>query len=1051
MGITLHVTGYGRPAAERLAECIRDTKKDDPLRPVTVVVPTNSVGVAVRRALGRGDLKATDHGTGVVGMTFLTVYRLAELLGAPALAAQGRRPASTPVIAAALREELRLDAGVFAPVADHPATEESLIRAHRELSDCSEAALDTLAAASPRAAAVVDVHRRVRTRLAQDWYEEVDLLTAATDAIAAGSPIADDLGAVALYLPQNLSAAAAALLVAIGQVTEVPIVAASTGLAGADRDLRRTLRRLGLDAALDPATTGVTPQAATRVIAVSDPEEEAREAASVVLQAARSGVPFERMAILYPTDRPYARLVDDVLRAAEIPANGLAVRSLAERLAGRWLLDVLELPDRHYARAAVMSALTEAPVRDRSSGERVSVTSWERISRDAGVVRSLPEWHDRLTTFADLQRVEADRERAASEPRDWLVDKLEAAADDAVAFRSFVTRFLFEVDRGRGLESWHDLTGWARGLLHGYLGKERNRVRWPTDERVAADRVEAALDRLEGLDAVEPTTTLEVFRRTLQLELDADLGRRGTLGVGVLTGPPNMALGVDLDLVVMLGLAEGVFPPRVREDSLLSDRERRTVADELMPRAQRTEVLHRQYLSAVASADEAVLIWPRGDMRRSTERHPSRWLLDTCEALTGDRKPQGPQVTDLASYAARVASASFPLTDQDHALRRLADGGKDAVEGLATTDVHFGRGHGITVARRGTDFTRYDGNLIDVVDHLPSVLAPDGRVLSASALQSYVECPHAWYVQKVLRVDELEDPEVRLEISHLDRGSLVHDALETWLREQIDAGVPQPRQPWSPSARAHLIEVADHLFSAYEEQGLTGHRSLWALHRAQIRADLERFLDEDDALRAGLGLTPEGVEVPFGPVDLPLGDGRAIRIGGKVDRIDRRDDGGITVIDYKTGRVPDKPVSEANPDREGRRLQLLLYAAGLREQWDQPELSVHSMYWFVTARGDFKRIGYEVDADRTARLLTVLRMVVDGITTGRFPLVPGEMNRWGGHIPCAFCEPDGLGTADVYRRWERLREHPDLRAFVTITDPGFSERLSPPASEPVDD
>ena len=69
-----------------------------------------------------------------------STYRLAELLAAPVLAAAGRRPVSTPVLAAAMRAELAAEPGLFGPVAEHPATESALVRAYRELRDLSPAA-----------------------------------------------------------------------------------------------------------------------------------------------------------------------------------------------------------------------------------------------------------------------------------------------------------------------------------------------------------------------------------------------------------------------------------------------------------------------------------------------------------------------------------------------------------------------------------------------------------------------------------------------------------------------------------------------------------------------------------------------------------------------------------------------------------------------------------------------------------------------------------------------------------------------------------------------
>jgi len=149
-------TPYGRPALSRLTAAVAAAKAGDPLAPVTVVVPSNHVGVTARRALAAGGV-GVGPGTGVAAVTFLTAYRLAELLGAPGLAAAGRRPVSTPVIAAALRRALRDDPGIFAPVADHPATETALVATFAELSDVSDPGLPpcagpcaTTPASSPR-------------------------------------------------------------------------------------------------------------------------------------------------------------------------------------------------------------------------------------------------------------------------------------------------------------------------------------------------------------------------------------------------------------------------------------------------------------------------------------------------------------------------------------------------------------------------------------------------------------------------------------------------------------------------------------------------------------------------------------------------------------------------------------------------------------------------------------------------------------------------------------------------------------------------------------
>ena len=295
MSLKVCSTAYGAPALECLDALVREAKGEDALGPVTVIVPTNYAGVATRRALARR--------RGIAAVTFLTAYRLAELLGAPALAAQHRRPVSTPVVAGAVRQVLARDPGVFASVRDHPSTEQALLEAHRELRDLDGPHLARLASASLRAADVVRIHRAVTDHLAPRWYDERDLLEAACTAIEAGVPLAAGLGDIIVYLPQALSPAEARLLASVAQRRTVTVVAGFSGDAAADAGVRLTLARLGAPADVS-VETGHT-SAELRVVTASDADEEVRAAVRHVMAAMRRGTALDRIGICYSSAEPY--------------------------------------------------------------------------------------------------------------------------------------------------------------------------------------------------------------------------------------------------------------------------------------------------------------------------------------------------------------------------------------------------------------------------------------------------------------------------------------------------------------------------------------------------------------------------------------------------------------------------------------------------------------------------------------------------------------------------------------------------------------------------
>ena len=251
-------------------------------------------------------------------------------------------------------------------------------------------------------------------------------------------------------------------------------------------------------------------------------------------------------------------------------------------------------------------------------------------------------------------------------------------ADRAHELRRLALAIVDAVDDARSRPApWSERVAWLRAVAGDVVGgRPERRDDWPPDEVRAADSIEAALDRLAALDAVDHPPTLEVFRRTLELELDADLGRVGRLGEGVLVGPLSFAVGLDLDLVVVLGMAEGTLPATVHDDSLLPDVERIRAGDQLPLRRERVGREHRRLLAALAAADRHLLCLPRGDLRASSERVPSRWLLDVAGVLAGEPVASGallaagvPGLEVVPSFAHAVAHTSVPATDQEYRLR----------------------------------------------------------------------------------------------------------------------------------------------------------------------------------------------------------------------------------------------------------------------------------------------------------------------------------------------------------------------------------------------
>lgn len=1049
---------YGTDAALALRAEIARLKGDEALAPVTVVVDSNQVGVSTRRLLASGAVGSVcGAGPGLIGVTFVTPYRLAELLGAAPLAAEGRRPVSVPVLGAAVRQALAAQPGAFRPVAEHAATESALVAAYRELRDLDDAALRVLAGTGDRAKEVVQVHRATRQLLASDWFDEEDLMAAAVSAVEAGH-LPSDVGAVVVHLPQRLSRHAAALLRAVGSATELRVLAGTTGVAKADAEVARSVDLLGLELGPPPSgdppaprpLAGVVSPERTRIVTASDADDEVRAAVRVVVDAVRAGTSLDRIAVLYAAPEPYARLVQQHLEAADVRTNGTATLPLAGRLAGRTLLGLLALPATGFRRQDVFAWLAGAPIlRD---GRWAPVSAWERASRDAGVVAGLADWRDLLTHHADLQLARAERLEqedgvggggGGDGEVSWRAERARSDAARAIDLRDFVLGLAARLEEAAAPAPWGVRARWTKRVLAEVLGGPSRRLRWPEAERRAADRLELALDRLAVLDDIEGPVGLDVFTRALTVELEGDLGRVGRFGEGVLVGPVSMGVGVDLELVVIVGMAEGTFPSTLRDDSLLPDEDRDALGGALPLRSGHTDRLHQQLLAVLGGSARQVLSIPKGDLRRSRERVPSRWALDIASELAGEtwwsRELLGgtaPWLTHLASFDDAIRRSEAPATEQEHRLRALlASDPRRRELGSVAAEVDATLAAGVEVVdERGSDrLTRFDGNLTG----LP-VPSPVDAGTSASRLEAWAKCPHGYFVRHVLRVEPVEQPEDALQITALDRGNLVHLALETFLQAAIDEErLPEVGASWTDDDRWALLAIGADLCDRAEAQGLTGRAIFWQRDRGKILADLDRFLTEDDRWRSATGARPIATELPFGldgrePLAFPLADGRTLPLRGKADRVDAHPDGTLHVLDYKTGRADRyRGLDAADPHQGGQHLQLAVYGQAARQHVGRPDAPVRAEYWFTSAKGRFERLGYEITDAVLALVSDAATTIVEGIEQGLF--APHPIPHSTSPFPdCPACDPDNLGTTEVRRHFERKLADPVLARYVEL-------------------
>ena len=1019
---------------------------DDALAPVTVVVARSSIGLATRRLLASDELgPGADGRRGVANVTFHTIGRLADQLGGPVLARTGRLPATNAIVHAAIRAALADAAtGLFGPVRTHPATERAMAAVVKDLRGVGPGARTRLAAANARAAAVTALAADVQQRLA-GWYDEHDLIEAASGVIEADPSRVDGLGHIVVYLPGPLRPLEQRFVAALGAAAPASILLGATGDAEADEAAVQVAERFA------PGSAAAFPHGrvahGTEVVNAPSADAEVLVAVRGLMQRQLDGVPLERMAIVHGGADPYPRLVHEALERAGIPNNGAGVRPLAATLVGRTLLGALALADHGWRREDVLGWVSGAPIR--FQGEPAPATAWDLVSRQAGVTAGLDSWSTHLG--GHITTLEATLAEADSADGDELPEWRQRRTEQELAHSRGLAAFVVHLAEALGPESapttWSAWARWADRFLREHLGDHHD---WRADEEQALIEIQNALNGLAALDALDPDPEPSTFRRALVAELEAPAPRTSRFGEGVLVGRVDTVVGLDLDVVFVVGMIEGVFPARPREDALLPDAERQAAGDELPLRGARAADAHRTYLAALAAAPQRVLSFARGDQRRGREQRPSPWLLASAAAVEGSGRrlfsrdlPEFGPVPGyrlVPSLTAAIRTAGEPASLDDRDLRSLLvwseRTGRLDGHPLLDLDPVLGLGLHARRQRAGRGFSRFDGRVTGVTIPSPA----EGAALSPTSLQDYGTCPRRYLLGKVLRLSAPERPEDIQRISARDRGSLVHLVLERFIGTQVARPRPErirPDQRWSVDDAARLDAIADDVFAEFEQKGLTGRALLWELDRAAIRRDLHAFLVADDLHRSQAQVVPEQVELAFGPgrgdpVEIDLPGGRRLTFKGFADRVDLADDGRAVVVDYKTGSArPFEDLSEQDPVARGTKLQLPIYGLAARSRYG--EVPVRSQYWFVSEKGAFRAVGYDLTDPVLDRLHDTLETMVDGIENGIFPGRPGESDR-GSFDNCRYCDFDPICPAQRDREWDRLRDAPELAAYVALSE-----------------
>jgi ATP-dependent helicase/nuclease subunit B len=957
----------------------------DPLAPVTVIAPSHATALQLRRRLaGHGPFAA---------VRFETLARVAELLGAGNLAADGRSPLARPIGDCAAELVARDSRGALEAIGDLPGYARVLRQIFRRLRRGGiRSSADVRIAATGHLAEILRLYDRFRQATAA-FYDEDDLLDAAAVAVRERrTGFLVDLGEVYVVPPKPQSTAGAAFLDALQTVA---------GVTQLDEPEAR------------PQQT---------FLIAPDPASEAQQAVRMVLEALGTGVPLHEVAIFHGAGN--GRLLREAFAAAGVTAVPLPGVPLAETRSGRGVLSLARLPELDYPRTGTIDFLSVAPIREWLPGTAGNVhemtSTWDKISREAGITRGPARWHqqleaysqDRMTQAEDMDPVENERRiammRREAQHADRLLSVIEALVVRLEPLRQPQHASTFIETFKRVIEEYLDPG--APGF----------------DEAVEE------IDQLGTVDALGGMFSLGSFADALGANLEARCIRPESIGNGVIIADYRAAAGMRFQRVILCGAYEGAFPAGPGSDAVLDDRnwqvlrqEHPFIEDAAARIAHSKEAVER----AVASAGDGALTWsaPAYESGGTREYFPSPLMAKAFSEVSGRPVTASSlrRGTDLGSAVLRptsplaVALRGPVLSTGELALRRAV--GLAQEKRLPPPDHARFRAVESLRARRSTDLTEWDGNLAALDE--PEWLQLQGLV-SPTSLEHYASCGFRYFLRSLLKLQVVEEPDERQMMDPREKGTLIHEILDRFFKEQQARGRPQPNEAWTPADLKRLVEIADGQLVEAKARGLTG-LDVFAQHEARtIRADLAQFLEQDTLFRRETGAVPSQFEVA-----IPVREVGGVLLRGFADRIDRTPDGRKAwVIDYKTGSDYGMKGLDKDPLQGGTKLQLPVYLAAAGNAGEATAL-----YWFISRRAGFLRIPYVPDADKDKRFQATMEAIVGGVRAGAFPAVPGEEDEWKSSFDnCTYCDFDRICSRRRDAEFQAKAEHAGVAPWRAV-------------------
>ncbi len=370
----------------------------------------------------------------------------------------------------------------------------------------------------------------------------------------------------------------------------------------------------------------------------------------------------------------------------------------------------------------------------------------------------------------------------------------------------------------------------------------------------------------------------------------------------VVAGSPETLPMISPRCVFVLGLNEGIFPKNIDDNRLLTDRDREQLAPFGMGETTDDKILHELfYLYHSLTA-------PREEL-----------YLSYASVIGGEAAPSS-AIERIREIFPNLPQTRFSLFEQDQLAERIQR--ERAAFALHTKTPVEELGNYFAKQEEYAEILSHREEVASLAPETAAALYPNRLLVSASRADKFYQCRYAYFLRYGLGIS----PRSRAELDHRQKGTVVHEALETIISQGLDCTDEELHQRVCDFGERQIRkfygdEPPPPTVQSYFDALMKKIERLLFLFRKEFAAS--QFVPYSFEQKVGVG------DGAVKTVEIPLETGSLSMIG-VVDRVDVYEKDGVKylrVVDYKTG----KKNFSFQLIQNGIDIQMLMYLYALQQ------------------------------------------------------------------------------------------------------------------------